>query len=54
MKIINFVHYFQARGTAVASSSQNAFIVGALAADVDPSDTDDGSTYFFAMQLNQA
>ena len=44
MKIINFVDYFQARKTMVAGSSRKASIVGALAADVDPSDAGDGTS----------
>ena len=43
--IINFADYLQARETAVTISSRNKSIVGAFGADVDPSDTDDGTAY---------
>ena len=45
MIIINFADHLQARETAVAISSRNKSIVGAFGADVDPSDTDDGTAY---------
>jgi len=43
--IINFADYLQARETTVTISSRNKSIVGAFGADVDPSDTDDGTAY---------